>query len=82
MNWQRSGCIRRVQLGECQRAPVGGAGASIRQFDLFGGTAQPRTGGGADLGEQGIRRLEHRRPAEHRRTADPPSTVERDANAP
>jgi hypothetical protein len=46
------------------------------------GTAQPRTGGGADLGEQGIRRLEHRRPAEHRRTADPPSTVERDANAP
>src|SRR6202040_4091468 len=31
-------------------------------------TAQPRPGGGADLGEQGIRRLEHRRPAEHRRT--------------
>jgi len=26
----------RRQLGECQRAPVGGAGASIRQFDLFG----------------------------------------------
>jgi hypothetical protein len=37
------------------------------------GTAQPRTGGGADLGEQGIRRSN---------TADPPSTVERDANAP
>jgi hypothetical protein len=30
----------RRQLGECQRAPVGGAGASIRQFDLFGGIAQ------------------------------------------
>jgi len=31
-----------------------------------------------------VRRLgcEHRRPAEHLRTADPPSTVERDANAP
>ena len=50
-----------------------GAGASIRQFDLFGGTAQPRAGGGADLGEQGFAASN---------TADPPSTVERDANAP
>jgi hypothetical protein len=55
------------QLGERERAPVGGAGASIRQFGLFRNAAQPRAGGGADFGEQGIRCLEHRRPAEHRR---------------
>jgi hypothetical protein len=45
------------QLGEGERAPVGSAGASIRQFDLFGGTPQLRARGGADLGEQGIRGL-------------------------
>ena len=33
----------RRQLGERERAPVGTAGMSIRQFDLLGGTAQPRS---------------------------------------
>jgi hypothetical protein len=55
------------ELGERERAPIGSTGASIRQLDLFGGTAQPRGRGGADLREQGICSLEHRRPAEHRR---------------
>ena len=63
----RVGKIAALQLRKRERGPVESAGASISQFDLFGGAAQPRAGGGADLGEQGIRRLKHRRPAEHGR---------------
>ena len=55
------------ELGERERASVGSPGASIRQFDLFGGASQSHPSSGTDLGEQGIRRLEHRRPTEHRR---------------
>jgi len=45
------------------------------------GTAQPRTGGGADSWRAGHSPPRTPPTAEHRRTADPPSTVERDANA-
>jgi len=57
----------RRELCERERASIGSPGASIRQFDLFGGASQSQPSSGADLDEQGIRRLEHRRPAEHRR---------------